>query len=96
MTRYKLVGNQRIKFTAEEEKLRDAEEKAWNDAKPERDLLSLRKERNSLLKETDHYALSDVTMTDEMKTYRQSLRDITDTYQSMEDEGFAFPEKPTE
>ena len=96
MTRYRIKDGKRIKFSAEEETARDAEEKAWNDAKPERDLLSLRKERNALLKETDHYALSDVTMTDEMRTYRQSLRDITDTYQSMEDEGFAFPEKPTE
>ena len=36
----------------------------------------LRKKRNSLLKETDFYALSDVTMSDEMKTYRQALRDL--------------------
>jgi len=26
---------------------------------------------------TDWYALSDVTMSDDMKTYRQKLRDIT-------------------
>jgi len=36
----------------------------------------LRKKRNLLLKETDFYALSDVTMSDEMKTYRQALRDL--------------------
>ena len=36
----------------------------------------LRKKRNSLLKETDFYALSDVTMSNEMKTYRQALRDL--------------------
>ena len=36
----------------------------------------LRKKRNSLLKETDFYALSDVTMSDDMKTYRQALRDL--------------------
>ena len=28
--------------------------------------------------------------------YRQELRDITNTYQSMDDEGFAFPTKPTD
>ena len=40
-------------------------------------LNSLRPARNSLLAETDYLALSDVTMSDDMKTYRQNLRDIT-------------------
>ena len=38
---------------------------------------SVRKKRNELLAETDFYALSDVTMSAEMETYRQALRDIT-------------------
>ena len=29
-----------------------------------------------LLADTDYYALSDVTMADNMKTYRQNLRDL--------------------
>tara|TARA_Y100001937_G_C7063336_1_gene304805 strand:- start:505 stop:873 length:369 start_codon:yes stop_codon:yes gene_type:complete len=33
--------------------------------------------RNSLLFQTDFYALIDVTMSDAMKAYRQALRDIT-------------------
>ena len=33
--------------------------------------------RNKLIAETDFYALSDVTMTSNMTTYRQALRDIT-------------------
>ena len=33
--------------------------------------------RNAKLAETDFYALSDVTMSAEMTTYRQALRDIT-------------------
>ena len=37
---------------------------------------SARNSRDALLKETDHYALSDVTMSDDMKTYRQALRDV--------------------
>ena len=37
---------------------------------------SARNKRDGLLKETDHYALSDVTMSDAMKTYRQALRDV--------------------
>ena len=36
----------------------------------------IREKRNKLLAETDFYALQDVTMSDEMKTWRQSLRDI--------------------
>jgi hypothetical protein len=38
---------------------------------------TIRSERNKLLSETDWMALSDVTMTPEMATYRQALRDIT-------------------
>ena len=29
-----------------------------------------------MLIETDHYAMSDRTMSDEMRTYRQALRDV--------------------
>ena len=36
-----------------------------------------RVKRNNLLLQTDHYGLSDLTMTSEMSTYRQALRDIT-------------------
>lgn len=37
---------------------------------------SARSKRDGLLKETDHYGLSDVTMSTEMTTYRQALRDV--------------------
>ena len=36
----------------------------------------LRFERNKRLAETDYLALSDATLTDEMRTYRQALRDL--------------------
>ena len=36
----------------------------------------LRLQRNAKLVETDFHALSDVTMADNMKTYRQALRDL--------------------
>ena len=39
-------------------------------------LKQLRIERNAKLAETDFHALSDVTMADNMKTYRQALRDL--------------------
>lgn len=41
------------------------------------ELTILRTVRNDLLAQTDFYANSDVTMSDDMKTYRQALRDIT-------------------
>tara|TARA_B100000900_G_scaffold24780_1_gene19268 strand:+ start:113 stop:529 length:417 start_codon:yes stop_codon:yes gene_type:complete len=39
-------------------------------------MVELRRQRDIKLAETDWYALSDVTMSDEMKTYRQTLRDL--------------------
>jgi len=42
----------------------------------EQPMVELRKERNRRLAETDYLALPDVTMSDEMRTYRQALRDL--------------------
>jgi hypothetical protein len=39
---------------------------------------TLRAKRNKLLSDTDYLALADNTMTEEIKTYRQKLRDITE------------------
>ena len=39
-------------------------------------LKELRLQRDAKLAETDFHALSDVTMADNMKTYRQALRDL--------------------
>ena len=39
-------------------------------------MVELRLQRDAKLAETDFYALGDVTMSDEMKTYRQALRDL--------------------
>ena len=36
----------------------------------------LRRKRNQLLAETDYLALADATLTDEMRVYRQALRDL--------------------
>ena len=94
MARYKLIDGKSIQFTEEEEKIRDAEEKVWADGQSSRDLAELRNERTLLLSETDYMALSDVTMSDAWKKYRQALRDITKTYKSMNDKDFKFPDKP--
>ena len=47
---------------------------------PSRDLVKEAKEardaRNALLAETDFHALADITMSDDMKTYREALRAV--------------------
>lgn len=70
----------------------DAKVTEIENAKP---LKKLRDKRNRLLAETDWWALPDSpTMTQAQTNYRQALRDITDSYSSMDDEGFAWPTKP--
>ena len=55
----------------------------------------LRLTRNNLLADTDHYALSDQTLSDDMRTYRQSLRDITNGLTTVEDvNSVTWPTKP--
>jgi sensor histidine kinase regulating citrate/malate metabolism len=55
-------------------------------------LEKLRTERNKRLTDTDHYGLSDQTMSTAMTNYRQALRDITDTYSNLDD--VVWPTKP--
>ena len=52
----------------------------------------LREERNKLIAETDWWASSDLTMTAAQSAYRQALRDITNTYTSIDD--VVWPVKP--
>ena len=63
----------RIPLTAEE----IAEREAYaRDVLPGVLLENLRRQRNQLLAETDYLALADSTLTDEMRDYRQALRDL--------------------
>ena len=95
MTRYKLVNGERIQLTAEEEAQRDQEEADWEAGAFDRALTNLRQRRNVLLSATDFYALSDNTMSEEMTTYRQELRDITEGLTTIEEvKAVEFPEKP--
>ena len=95
MPRYHNINGNKVQFTAEEEAARDAEEQAWADAAPARALANLRAKRNRLLAETDYYALSDVTMSDDMKTYRQDLRDFPAGKDTVEKcENATWPTKP--
>ena len=95
MARYKMVNNERIRFTTAEETARDAEELAWNAGAFDRAMSSLRQKRDALLKSTDYLALSDNTLSAEMSTYRQSLRDITNGLTTVEQvNAVVFPTKP--
>ena len=78
MLRYHNINGVNVQFTAEEETARDTEEQAWADNALARALSNMRARRDKLLAETDYYALSDVTMSEDMTTYRQALRDLTD------------------
>jgi len=95
MPRYHNINGNRVQFTAEEETARDVEEAAWADAAPARALAELRAKRTRLLAQTDFYALSDVTMSSDMTTYRQALRDLPagkDTVKKVNDA--TWPTKP--
>ena len=60
-------------LSAEEIAEREAYER---DVQPGVDLELLREERNRRLAETDYLALSDATLSEDMRTYRQALRDL--------------------
>lgn len=55
-------------------------------------LNALRGERNRRIAETDWWVLPDLTPTEAQLAYRQALRDITNTYTSLDD--VVWPEKP--
>ena len=95
MPRYHNINGNRVQFTEAEELARDAEEQAWLDNAFNRAIAELRQRRNNLLSETDFYALSDVTMSEDMTTYRQDLRDLPDGLTTVEEvNNVTWPTKP--
>ena len=65
-----------VDMTAEEISAKEAEDKIWTDGAKDRKLAEIKALRLERLQATDFYALQDVSMSNEMKTWRQSLRDI--------------------
>ena len=95
MPRYHNINGEVVQFTAEEETAADNAETAWNNAAPARALANLRERRNQLLAETDFYGNSDVTMSDDMTTYRQALRDLPAGKDTVDKcENATWPTKP--
>tara|TARA_R100000388_G_C7236672_1_gene158277 strand:+ start:128 stop:448 length:321 start_codon:yes stop_codon:yes gene_type:complete len=80
---YNAVTKENIVRDATAEEIADINSMAVSSA--DKKLQEIKLQRNIRLKETDFYALSDVTMSDAMSTYRQALRDIPQNY-TTEDE----------
>tara|TARA_R100000655_G_scaffold2822_2_gene10943 strand:+ start:740 stop:1048 length:309 start_codon:yes stop_codon:yes gene_type:complete len=91
-------GSQIVDMTPEEEALKLKEEQDYLASTPsEFDIAigNLRDKRNKLLAETDWMANSDVTMSDNWKTYRQELRDLPSGLDTVEKiKAKEFPTKP--
>ena len=95
MARHHNINGNIVPFTAEEEAQRDAEELAFANGAFNRAMADLRQKRNSLLTATDYLALYDNTLTTEMSTYRQALRDLTNGLTTLDEvNAVTFPTKP--
>jgi len=95
MPRFKLVDGVSVQLTDAEETARDAEETAFANDAFNRAIANVRDKRNRLIEETDFYALSDVTMSSDMTTYRQNLRDITNGVDTVDKcNAISWPTKP--
>ena len=84
----KMVNGEIIAMTAEEiaaDQLEDAYilQKKWS---------NVRLKRNALLAETDWRAMSDLTLSDDWKTYRQALRDVPT---QSDPDNITWPTKPS-
>ena len=95
MPRFKLVNGVSVQLTAEEEAARDAEEATWAAGAFDRAIANVRSQRDALIAATDYLALSDNTLSAEMTTYRQALRDITNGITTVEQaNSITWPTKP--
>jgi len=93
----KMIINIRVsvQLTAEEEAARDAEEAAYAAGAFDRAIAGVRSKRDALIAATDYLALSDNTLSAEMTTYRQALRDITNGVTTVEQvDAITWPTKP--
>ena len=92
---HKMVNGEKIPLTDSEIKELEARDVEWAKGAYDRAIAGLRKDRNNKLSESDWMANSDVTMSNDWKTYRQSLRDLTSGLDTVEKvEAKEFPEKP--
>ena len=76
----KYVNGILVDLTAENIAAEEAKEKAFRDKSPERKLNKIKEIRLQKLNETDYMANSDYTMPNDVKTWRQTMRDIPANY----------------
>lgn len=95
---YKIVNGERVEITGDELTAKKAEWAAAADAIPAEELEQLRAERNGRLAECDWVVVKAQEKGTEVPaawtTYRQALRDITNTYSNIAE--VVWPEKPSE
>ena len=92
---HRIKNGVRIDLTAAEISDLEAKDIVWNNGALDRALNELRGKRNRRLAETDWMASSDVNMSDNWKTYRKELRDLTSGLDTVEKvEAVIFPTKP--
>ena len=72
----KFINGVHVDMTTEEQAEYDARQTDWNSKSAERKLEKIKELRLERLIETDYLAMSDNTMPDNIKTWRQSLRDL--------------------
>lgn len=93
MAKYKLLNGVKVQLTSQEETELNNLYDSNNTF--EKSMEKLRIKRNRLLIETDYLALSDNTLSAEMTTYRQALRDITNGITTVEQaNNVTWPTKP--
>ena len=90
-----------VDLTAEEETEFETRNTEWAADSANRAMSNLRYARTEKLKETDFYGNSDVTMSSDMTTYRQALRDLPSNYTTSDSSALAedlskldWPTKP--
>ena len=99
MPRYHNINGEKVQFTAAEETARDNEETAYANAAPARALARLRDTRNRLLQSSDWEIMQELekgnAISDDMKTYRQALRDLPNGKDTVEKcNNATWPTKP--
>ena len=91
----KMVNGKEVELTATEISDLEKRDKEWKDGEYDRLMASIRQERTDLLMECDWMGMSDLTMSDAWKTYRQKLRDITKDVDTVDKaKAVTMPEKP--
>jgi len=77
-------SNKKVSLTSNEQTIKNTDEKNWTDESATRKLAEIKQIRLEKLQETDYLSNSDVTMPDNIKTWRQSLRNLPQDFSTEE------------